>query len=182
MKLIFEYTRKYGPVITNTLILRSKTMIDKDEYDIIENGIDDYDNSFQPGSFGGDSHVYVCLSQTWIDRKYQENHHIITTIKSLNAWNTPLLTTLTVLKPMKTILTPHNKHKQKIPVTTPDYTQQIDTFSPLYPLVSLTPTKQNPHPNTNKLPTTLSPQSPLTHKQQTYPYIPQTMFSTRASI
>ena len=53
MKRILEYTGREGPVITNTLTLRSKTMIDEDEYNVIDNEISNYDNSFQPGSFGG---------------------------------------------------------------------------------------------------------------------------------
>ena len=51
MKRIFEYTGTYGLVLTHILTLRSKTMIDEDEYDIIDNNIGNYDNSFQPGSF-----------------------------------------------------------------------------------------------------------------------------------
>ena len=50
MKRIFEYTGTHGQVITNILILRSKTMIDEDEYEIIDNEISSYDISFQPGS------------------------------------------------------------------------------------------------------------------------------------
>ena len=43
-------------------MLRSKTMIDEDEYDMIDNGIGNCDNSFQTGSFGGSSQVDVSLS------------------------------------------------------------------------------------------------------------------------
>ena len=53
MKKIFENTGRKGPVITNTLTLRSKIMIDEDEYDMIDSDIGNYDNSFQPGSLGG---------------------------------------------------------------------------------------------------------------------------------
>ena len=37
-------------------------MIGEDEYDIIDDGIGNYDTSFQLGSFGGISHVYGCKS------------------------------------------------------------------------------------------------------------------------
>ena len=69
MKSIFEYTIREGLVVTNTTMLISKTMIDEDEdvYDMIDNGIGNYDNSFQPGSFGGSSQVGVSLSQTRLD-------------------------------------------------------------------------------------------------------------------
>ena len=67
IKRVFDYTGKYVPVITNTLTLKSKTMIDEDEYDMIDNVICNYDNSFQSGSFGGTSQVDVILSQTMID-------------------------------------------------------------------------------------------------------------------
>ena len=44
------YSKKV-PVITNVLTLRSKTMIDEDEYKIIDNEVGDHDHSFQLGSF-----------------------------------------------------------------------------------------------------------------------------------
>ena len=66
VKRIFEYIGSKGPVITNTLTLRSKTLIDKDKYEIIDNEIGNYNNSFQPGSFGGTSQVDVSLSETRI--------------------------------------------------------------------------------------------------------------------
>ena len=59
MKRIVEYAGTKGPVFTNTLLLSSKTMIDEDEYDIIDNEIGNNDNSFQPGPFGGTSQVYI---------------------------------------------------------------------------------------------------------------------------
>ena len=43
-------------------MLRFKTMIDEDEYEMIDNGIGDSDNSFQPGSFEMPSQVDVSLS------------------------------------------------------------------------------------------------------------------------
>ena len=67
MKRIFEYTGRESHMITNTMMLRSKTMLDEDEYDIIDNGIGDYDNLFQSGFFGWSSQVDVILSQTRID-------------------------------------------------------------------------------------------------------------------
>ena len=54
-------------IITNIFPLKSKTMINEDEYDMIDNGICNYDNLFQPGSSGGMSQVDVSLSQTRID-------------------------------------------------------------------------------------------------------------------
>ena len=54
-KRIFEYIGRKCPVIANTLMLRSKIMIDDDEYNIIDNEIGNYDSVFQPGSFGGTS-------------------------------------------------------------------------------------------------------------------------------
>ena len=57
MKTISEHAEREGTVIKNTIILRSKTMIYEDEYEIIDNDIGNYDNSFQPGSFGGSSQV-----------------------------------------------------------------------------------------------------------------------------
>ena len=65
--MIFEYAGAYGPVIKNTPTLRSKAMIDEDKDEIIDNEIGNYDNSFQPESFGGTSQVVVSLSQTRID-------------------------------------------------------------------------------------------------------------------
>ena len=49
------------------MMLRFKTMIDEDEYEMIDNGIGDYDNSFEPGLLGGSSQVDVSLSQTRIN-------------------------------------------------------------------------------------------------------------------
>ena len=68
MKRIIEYTGREGPVVTNTMILRSKTILDEDEYEMIDNRIGDYDNSFQLGSFGGSSswmQVYQKQGLTW---------------------------------------------------------------------------------------------------------------------
>ena len=48
MKRIFAHTGSIGPVITNGLPLKANTMIDEDEYDTIDNGIFNCDNSFQP--------------------------------------------------------------------------------------------------------------------------------------
>ena len=53
--MIVEYTGREGSVLTNTLMLRSKTMIDKDKHDMIYNEIGNYDNTFQPVSFEGSS-------------------------------------------------------------------------------------------------------------------------------
>ena len=47
MKRIFEYIEIQVPVITNTLTLRSKTMIDEGEYEIVDNGIVNCGNSLQ---------------------------------------------------------------------------------------------------------------------------------------
>ena len=67
MKKIIDHTEPKGPVIKNIITLSSKTMIDEDEDDRIKNDIDDYDKSFQPGTFGGSSEVDVSLSQTRIE-------------------------------------------------------------------------------------------------------------------
>ena len=52
MKMIVDYTGTKDPVITNTLMVRSSTMVDEVEYDMIDNKIGNYDNSFQLGLFG----------------------------------------------------------------------------------------------------------------------------------
>ena len=49
MKRIIDHIVNKGPVITNALTISSETMIDKDEYNIIENDIGHCDNSFQLG-------------------------------------------------------------------------------------------------------------------------------------
>ena len=54
-------------------------MIDEDEYDMIDNDIGNYDNSFQPGSFGGTSQVDISLSQTRVDLKNLVDDTILTT-------------------------------------------------------------------------------------------------------
>ena len=63
MKRIFKYEGREGPIITEILMLRYKTMIDEDEYDITYNGIGNSDNSFKPEPFGGTFQVDVNLSQ-----------------------------------------------------------------------------------------------------------------------
>ena len=78
MKSIFGYTGTYDPVITNTLTLRSKSMINEDEYKIVDNEISNYDNSFEPGLFRGTSQVDVILSQTRIDLENVVNDTLIT--------------------------------------------------------------------------------------------------------
>ena len=45
MRRIFEYAGKYGFVINYTLPLRSKTMIDEDAYEIVDNEIGNYNTS-----------------------------------------------------------------------------------------------------------------------------------------
>ena len=67
IQIIFEYIGTKGPVITNTLLLEYKSMIDEDEYSIVDNGICNCGNSFRPGLFGGTSQVDLHLSQTRID-------------------------------------------------------------------------------------------------------------------
>ena len=44
MKRIFEYKGTKGPVIADILWLKSRTMIDEDTYEIIDNYISHYDN------------------------------------------------------------------------------------------------------------------------------------------
>ena len=61
------------------MMLRAKTMLDEDEYDMIDNRIDDYNNSFQPGSFGGSSQVDVNLSQIRIELENVVDSNIVTT-------------------------------------------------------------------------------------------------------
>ena len=64
MKRIIEHTGREDLVTKNTTTLSSKSMIDEDEYDIIDNEIGEFNNSFLPGSFGGSSHVDISLYQT----------------------------------------------------------------------------------------------------------------------
>ena len=78
MKRIFE-SGKYGPVINNTLTLRSKSTIDEDEYKIKNNGICNYDNLSQLGSFGGTSQVDISLSQTRINLENVVNNTLVAT-------------------------------------------------------------------------------------------------------
>ena len=52
--------------IGNTMMLSSETMIDKDEFDIINIDIGHYDHLLQPGIFGGSSEVDVSLYQARI--------------------------------------------------------------------------------------------------------------------
>ena len=59
MNRVFEYTGREGPVVTNRLILRSKTMINRDAYEITDNEIRNYDYSFQSRLFGGTSQVNI---------------------------------------------------------------------------------------------------------------------------
>ena len=75
MKGMFKYIGTKGLVITNIFLLRSKTMIDKDEYDTIDNDISNSDNSFQSGS----SHVDVNIPQTMIDLENVVDDTFVTT-------------------------------------------------------------------------------------------------------
>ena len=61
MRIIANHTGNKGPVITNTMMLNSETMIDKKDYDIINNDIG-HSGPFQPGKIGGSSVVDVSLS------------------------------------------------------------------------------------------------------------------------
>ena len=61
MKKIVDYTGNKVPLIWNTMMLSSDTMVDKDEFDIINNDIGYSDNIFQPGTFRGSSEVDVSL-------------------------------------------------------------------------------------------------------------------------
>ena len=47
------------------MMLSSETMIDKEDFDIINNDFG-HSDPFQPGTFGGSSEVDVSLSQTRI--------------------------------------------------------------------------------------------------------------------
>ena len=58
-------------------MLSSKTMIDEDEYDIINNDISNYDNSFQSGTFGGSSEVDVSLSQPRIELEDVVDNYLV---------------------------------------------------------------------------------------------------------
>ena len=62
IKRIFKYTDREDPVIKNKMLLWSKTILDEGKYQMIDNGIGDYDNLFKPGLFGGSSYVDVSLS------------------------------------------------------------------------------------------------------------------------
>ena len=75
----------------------------------------------------------------------------MTTTKSLNVWNTPLPTTTTTPKPMKTILTPPNKHKPKTTVTTPACTYQIDTYFTTVNPRTINNNEANPSPPHNQI-------------------------------
>ena len=63
MKSIITHTENKVPVITNTMMQASKTMIDKEDVDIINNEFG-HSDPFQPGIFGDSSEVDASLSQT----------------------------------------------------------------------------------------------------------------------
>ena len=63
MKRIVNHTGNKCPVVADTTTLSSENMIDKDEYDKINNDISHYDNLFQPGKFGASPELDVSLSQ-----------------------------------------------------------------------------------------------------------------------
>ena len=78
MRMIVNHTGNKGPVITNTMIIASETMIAKEYFDIINN---DFGHSapFQPGTFGGLSEVDVSLSQMRIELDNVVNDTLVTT-------------------------------------------------------------------------------------------------------
>ena len=51
MRRIIDHTGNKGTVIKNTMMLSSETMIDKEDFDIINNDIG-HSDPFQPGIFG----------------------------------------------------------------------------------------------------------------------------------
>ena len=78
IKRTIHHTRNKGLVITNTMMINSETMIDKEDYDIIKH---DFGHSypFQPGTFGGSSEVDVRLSQTRIELENIADDTLVTT-------------------------------------------------------------------------------------------------------
>ena len=68
LKRVVYHTRNKDRDITNIMLLHPKTMIDKDEFDIITNDIGHYDNILQPGTFGGSSEedVNPFSNKDWI--------------------------------------------------------------------------------------------------------------------
>ena len=78
MRRIVDHTGNKGPVIKNTMMLSSKTMIDEEDDEIINN---DFGHSaqFTPGTFGGSSEVDVSLSQTRIELENVVDDTLVTT-------------------------------------------------------------------------------------------------------
>ena len=78
MKRIVNHTGNKGQVIISITMLSSETMIDKDEFDRINNDIGHF-NSFEPGTFGGSSEVDVNFSQTRIKLENVVDDTIVST-------------------------------------------------------------------------------------------------------
>ena len=60
-------------------MLTSETMIDKEDFDIINNNFG-HSDPFQPGTFGGLSEVCVSLSQTSIELENVVDDTLVTTV------------------------------------------------------------------------------------------------------
>ena len=59
------------------MMLSSETMIDKEDFDIINNYFG-YSDLFQPGTFGGSSEVDLFIFQTRIDLENEVDDTIVT--------------------------------------------------------------------------------------------------------
>ena len=62
MKRVVNHTGNIEPLIKNTMVLTYDTMIDKEDFDIINNDFG-HSDPFQPGIFGGSLEVDVSIYQ-----------------------------------------------------------------------------------------------------------------------